>query len=133
MSRTGDLATLRFFFAKKQVDECNGDFSTVEQRGLIGLRLVATQVAISCLAERRQAFTASSREMTTPTTNPTPTKPMIRNPSPGAPRPEGSGGSKRDAARKAMPIPRNGPKSIMQMTFKIFMRLARIVLCEWSG
>jgi|HubBroStandDraft_4_1064222.scaffolds.fasta_scaffold31130_2 hypothetical protein len=27
MSRTGDLATLRFFFAKKQVDECNGDFS----------------------------------------------------------------------------------------------------------
>ena len=36
MSRTGDLATLRFFFAKKQVDECNGDITTVENASRSG-------------------------------------------------------------------------------------------------
>jgi hypothetical protein len=30
MARTGDLTTLRFFFAKNGDDECNGDVTTVE-------------------------------------------------------------------------------------------------------
>jgi hypothetical protein len=33
--KSGLLATLRFFFAKKQVDECNGDFSTTMHYGLV--------------------------------------------------------------------------------------------------